>query len=128
ARKLAREEKYHQLHARTFVQQLATSNADARGRLQAALDEAYPLAFGLFEPTVHTETLAAEGVQPREDALMKAWRVEVGEFLTACGLRVPEVHDFVDHFGGRSGHHTPHLAPLLAEMTEVFAIDPAAKW
>ena len=128
ARKLAREEKYHQLHAQTFLQQLGLSGPDANGRLQAALNQAYPIAFSLFEPTVHTETLAKEGVQPREDELMKGWRTEVEAFLRQCQLQVPAVNDFVQHFGGRSGHHTEHLAPMLAEMTEVFAIDPEAKW
>lgn len=128
AKKISREEKYHQLHGRTFVQQLAQANDDSRARMQAALDEAYPMAFGLFEPTKHSATLAAEGVQPLEDELMKEWRSTVEPFLTGCGLALPDVSNFVDHFGGRSGHHTEHLPPLLAEMTEVYAIDPTAKW
>ena len=128
AKKLSREEKYHQLHARTFVQQLATANQDANSRLQEALNELYPIAFGLFEPTIHTQTLANEGVQPHEDRLLKEWRVTVQEFLQACTLSIPSGEDFLDHFGGRSGRHTPYLAPLLKEMSEVFVIDPAAKW
>ncbi|GAB4410910.1 MAG: phenylacetate-CoA oxygenase subunit PaaC [Bacteroidia bacterium] len=128
ARKLAREEKYHQLHARTFMQQLGRAGGEARARLQTALDEAYPLALGLFEPTVHTDTLARTGVQPHEDKLMKTWRVATGEFLQGCGLHAPTPGDPVEYFGGRSGYHTPHLEALLAEMTEVFAIDPQARW
>ncbi|MDX2284421.1 MAG: 1,2-phenylacetyl-CoA epoxidase subunit PaaC [Bacteroidia bacterium] len=128
ARKLAREEKYHQMHARTFLQQLGRAGGEAQARLQAALDEAYPVAFSLFEPTLHSATLAQEGVQPLEDQLMKEWRQEVDPFLRSCGLLLPDPGDITEHFGGRGGRHTPHLAPLLAEMTEVFAIDPAAKW
>ncbi|MEM7657111.1 MAG: 1,2-phenylacetyl-CoA epoxidase subunit PaaC [Bacteroidota bacterium] len=128
AKKLSREEKYHQLHARTFVRQLATANEEARGKLQEALTELWPIAFGIFEPTVHTQTLANEGIQPHEDRLMKEWRVECSGFLGECGLQIPASENFVDHFGGRSGHHTLYLAPLLKEMTEVFAIDPLAKW
>lgn len=129
ATKIAREEKYHQLHARSFVQQLSRGGEEARLRMQAALDEVYPMAFGLFEPTVFSVQLAAAGVQPLEDDLMKEWRTQVEPFLSStCGLRLPDVKDFIEHFGGRSGHHTEHLLPLLREMTEVYEIDPAAKW
>ncbi len=128
ATKLAREEKYHEMHAKTFLRQLSQANEDARARMQAALDEAYPMAFGIFEPTIFTETLSNQGIQPLEDALMKEWRTLVEPLLIEAGLTLPSTADFLDYFGGRSGRHTPHLAPLVAEMTEVFAIDPAAKW
>lgn len=127
--KIAREEKYHQLHGKTFVQQLSRGNDESKGRMQQALNYAYPIAFGLFEPTVHSAALAAEGVIPLEDELMKEWRSTVEPFLIQqCGLSIPSVENFIDHFGGRSGHHTEHLAGLLSEMTEVYAIDPTAKW
>jgi ring-1,2-phenylacetyl-CoA epoxidase subunit PaaC len=116
------------MHARAFLQQLGRANADANQRIQAALDEAYPLAFSIFEPTIHSETLDREGIQPHEDALMKEWREEVEPFLRSCSLLLPDPGDISEHFGGRGGRHTPHLAPLIAEMTEVFAIDPEAKW
>ncbi|MEZ4776163.1 MAG: 1,2-phenylacetyl-CoA epoxidase subunit PaaC [Bacteroidia bacterium] len=128
AQKIAREEKYHQMHARVFLQQLGNSSEEANQKLQAALDEVYPIAFSIFEPTVHSETLANEGILPLEDSLMKEWRMEVETFLRDCRLHVPLADDMLEHFGGRSGHHTPWLSPLLAEMTEVFAIDPQAKW
>ena len=30
--------------------------------------------------------------------------------------------------GGRQAIHTPHLKPLLDEMTEVYNIEPTAEW
>ncbi|MFT6217038.1 MAG: ring-1,2-phenylacetyl-CoA epoxidase subunit PaaC, partial [Roseivirga sp.] len=30
--------------------------------------------------------------------------------------------------GGRYGHHTDHLQPMLNEMSEVFNEDPTADW
>lgn len=41
---------------------------------------------------------------------------------------VPQVDGVEPAFGGRKGVHTPHLQPLLDEMTEVFSIDPGADW
>ncbi|MEZ4824880.1 MAG: 1,2-phenylacetyl-CoA epoxidase subunit PaaC [Bacteroidia bacterium] len=128
AYKIAREEKYHQMHARVFLEQLGKASQESNQKLQTALNEVYPIAFGIFEPTVFSEVLAAERVQPLEDTLMKEWRMEVESFLRNCGLIVPPAGEVVEHFGGRTGHHTQWLSPLLAEMTEVFAIDPHAKW
>ncbi len=129
ALKISREEKYHQMHGKTFLRQLSRGNEDAKGRIQSALEEVYPMAFSLFEPTLHSVTLAGDGILPLEDQLMKEWRAEVEPFLLQdCGLHLPSVENFIDHFGGRSGHHTEYLAPLLAEMTEVYAVDPSAKW
>jgi len=128
AQKIAREEKYHQMHAQTFVMQLGKANEESNGRLQAALDQLYPIAFGIFEPTVHSPVLAKEQVQPLEDSLMKAWRAETEQFLRQCDLKVPSAANFIDHFGGRSGKHTPHLPGLIAEMTEVISLDPQASW
>ena len=96
--------------------------------MQSALNDAYLMAFSIFEPTEFTEVLAKEGIQPLEDTLMKEWRVEVEAFLRSSNLQVPQVSDITEYFGGRSGHHTEYLQPLLSEMTEVFAIDPSATW
>ena len=128
AKKLSREERYHQLHARTFMEQLGRSTEEANRRLQEALNQAYPVAFSMFEPTAHTEALAMDGVQITEDQLLKQWCGIVEPFLQDCNLHIPAAVKFADHFGGRSGHHTEHLQPLLTEMSEVFAIDPEATW
>lgn len=128
ARKLAREEKYHSLHAQTWIKQLGNATAESNARLQAALDQAYPLALGIFEPTEFSDQLAADGVMSPEAELEAEWKSQVSDLFVSSGLRIPEVADPKIGYGGRKGNHTEHLAPLLEEMTQVFAIDPVAKW
>ena len=128
AKKLSREEKYHQLHAMTWVRQLGNATEESNRRLQEALNVAYPMAFGLFEPSDMDEVIAAEGLQAREAELEAQWVEEMEKLITESGLKVPEVKDKTVHYGGRRGKHTPHLQPLLNEMTEVFAIDTEANW
>ncbi len=128
AKKLSREEKYHQLHALTWIGQLGRATDESNRRLQEALDLAYPMAFGLFEPTEMDEVIAKEGLMARESELEAAWVTEMEKQITAAGLKVPEVADKTAHYGGRKGQHSEHLPPLLLEMTEVFAIDPEAAW
>jgi ring-1,2-phenylacetyl-CoA epoxidase subunit PaaC len=128
AKKLLREERYHHMHATTWLKQLGRSTTDANQRLQAAIDVAYPYALGLFEPTALDAAIAADGLQASEAELEARWIEAVGLLLADCGLKVPAVADKTVHYGGRQGKHTEHLDKLLAEMDEVFAIDETAVW
>lgn len=128
AKKLSREEKYHQLHAETWIRQLGPGTPESNARLQQALNEAYPLAFSLFEPGPFNEVLAKEGIQATEEELQELWVEKVESVIVPAGLKVPEVEDITAHYGGRSGKHTEHLSSMLKEMTEVFVIDPQAAW
>jgi ring-1,2-phenylacetyl-CoA epoxidase subunit PaaC len=128
AKKLGREEKYHQMHAITWVQQLSQATPESKSRMQEALNQTWFLAYSLFEPTEFESALANEGIQPTEMELEKIWEKACTDILIQNGLTIPENGNRTAHYGGRSGKHTEYLQPLLTEMTEVFAIDPTAKW
>ena len=128
AQKLYREEKYHQLHAETWMRQLGSATEEANTRLQAAIDLALPMAYSLFEPTEYTDALVSEGILDSEADLEKDWLERITKIFQESGLKLPEVADKTQFYGGRSGKHSDHLLSLLKEMTEVFVIDPAAKW
>jgi ring-1,2-phenylacetyl-CoA epoxidase subunit PaaC len=128
AKKLLREERYHELHAQTWIRQLGNATDEAQQRLQTALDQAFPLALGIWEPTAYDEAIAAEGIQPREAELEALWLAKLTELVHISNLALPQVPDKTVHYGGRQGQHTPHLAAMLQEMDEVFAIDTAAVW
>lgn len=126
ARKLRGEEKYHLMHGRTWVLRLGQANADARARLQAALDRAYPYALGLFEPTSADVTLAQSGICPQEEDLLREWESGAVPVLVDAGLTVPE--DVQPAYGGRVGRQPEALKELLDRMQLVYNIDPTAKW
>lgn len=128
ARKIAREEKYHSMHAVTWFRQLGRATSESQHRMQEALEFAMPQAFGIWEPTAFTDILAQEGVQPTEHELQTQWLEIVDSVVKEAGLRLPMVMDQQAFYGGRIGKHSAHLDSLLAEMTEVFVLDPTAKW
>lgn len=128
AKKLLREEKYHLLHAHTWLKQLGPATAESNQRLQTAMDELYPIAFSLFEPTSYEQALKEEGICPSEAELEARWVDAITNLSLQSGLKLPEVTDRTAHYGGRQGKHTAHLDKLLAEMTEVFVIDTTAVW
>lgn len=128
AKKFKGEIKYHVFHANTFISQLSKGTEESRKRMQVALDYAFPLALSIFEPSPYKETLIKENIFAGEEALKEKWLNVVSGILENADLQIPQVKDQEACFGGRKGLHTLYLAPMLKEMTEVFATDASAYW
>lgn len=123
--KLKGELKYHTLHADAWVMQLCRAGEEGYTRMQEALHTCFPLACGIFEPA-DEQALIKEGIYPGEQALYERWMESIYTVLTKASLNIPE--GVTPQYGGRQGHHTPYLQPLLQEMGEVFRQDATARW
>lgn len=128
AKKFKGEVKYHVFHANTWIKQLGTGSEESHLKLQASLDQAFPLALGVFEPSEHEDTLKTEEIFQGEAVLKEKWLEMIRPIVDEAGLKLPDVTQIEPAFGGRKGFHTEHLAPLLKEMTEVIQIDSGAEW
>lgn len=128
AKKFYGEVKYHCMHASTWVRQLGNGNAESHQRMQNALNECWDYALGIFEEGPAEELLASEGIFIGESALKAKWMEGIRGILKESNLSLPTESNWSPKFGGRKGEHTPHLQPLLDEMTEVYSIDPNADW
>ncbi len=128
AKKVQGELRYHTLHAGTWVKQLGSATEESIGRLQKSLDEAAPYALGMFEVSPYEDALISDKVFDGEQVLMNAWKNEVEKIISATQLHLPDWKLIAPVAGGRVGKHSPHLQPLLEEMSEVFRSDPAAEW
>lgn len=126
ARKLQCEEKYHLMHGRTWMLRLGTATNESKQRMQAALDEAYPHALGIFEPTDADESLRQFGFCSRESKSRTLWESAVAPAVREAGLNLPENVEPV--FGGRRGEHPRELQELLDSMQLVYNAEPDAKW
>lgn len=123
---LRREERYHGLFAATWLERLARSSAEAGARVQAAVDAAWPPALGLFETTEADQILLDAGLlQESAERQREEWEAAVRPLLRQCDLKIPAAKAAN---GGRRGAHTPDLAQMHAELTEVWRSDPEARW
>ncbi len=125
-RKLRGEQKYHLMHARMWVSRLGNATRESHALMQAALNELFAHALGMFEPTGGSPIVAASGIGPDETTLCDAWRRQVTEFLTNSGLSLPE--DVKPVHGGRRGEHPSEMVELLDALQQVYKLDPAAQW
>jgi ring-1,2-phenylacetyl-CoA epoxidase subunit PaaC len=127
--KIRGEIKYHLFHSNTWIVQLgAKGNKESHDRMQSTLEEVYPLAFSIFEPSENEQELIDSGIFGGEHLLRERWIETVGKVLAEATLVPPSLDSIEPGYGGRKGHHTRYLQPMLDEMGEVFRIDPSAEW
>lgn len=120
--KISREEVYHLMHSKGWVLRLGDATEESHRRMQAALDQLWPHALGLFEPIEHDEDLSA-----RLNSVKSAWLDVVTPALIRATLVIPQ--NATPVFGGRRGQHTSHLTDLLSEMQKVARTEaPDAVW
>ncbi len=128
SKKIKGETKYHSMHAKIWIKQLGSATEESISRLQGSLDMAMPYALGLFEPSNFEQELIDEGIFAGEEALKAQWEASITEVISETSLIMPDLKALNPVVGGRYGTHTPHLQPLLDEMSEVFKVDPTADW
>ena len=128
SRKFKGEIKYHTMHAVTWINQLGKGAGDSPERIQKALDVCFPLALGIFEPSDYEDILIENKIFFGEKELQEKWYNTVVPVLKNANLKIPEIKDPKESYGGRKGNHTEYLKPLIDEMTEVYRIDKDAEW
>ncbi len=136
AASIIREEKYHLLHARTWLERLALGGAEARDRQRAAFEALWPDALGLFEPLAGEADLVEAGILPDAFAsLQDRWLSSVAQLLRRLELPFPFVERgggwamlVAPEYGGRRGEHSEHFRQLHENITSVYRLDPRATW
>lgn len=128
AKKIHGEIKYHIFHADSWISSLGKATEESRGRLQSALNYSFPFALGIFESGDFEKELISEKVFIGEKQLQSIWLEKITPIVEASGLKIPDVKNQAEHYGGRKGYHTEYLKPLLTEMTEVVRTDESATW
>lgn len=124
AAKFRGEEMYHLRHTHAWVERLGLGTAESNGRLQAALNELWPLSAQLFNKMPHDDLLISEGIFPDVGMLKEKWLTIVEPHLALSELQITSNQLPVV---GRDDH-SAHLADLLAEMQQVARWDPEAEW
>jgi ring-1,2-phenylacetyl-CoA epoxidase subunit PaaC len=128
AKKYRGEIKYHIMHSDTWTNQLAKGSEESRLRLQAAVNDCFNLALGIFEDGDGADILKEMKIFEGESTLKEKWLDKISGVLSAAGLSMPDKASWNPVCGGRKGYHSEHLQPLLDEMGAVFRLDPKAEW
>lgn len=141
ATKMAREESLAIGHADQWIVRLCRASDDSRARIMAGFDRMTPLAPTLFEQTEGTEKLEQAGVYPAFDvsvgrvppaapvgSMFEQWEEMIANVIEDAGVHIDLPHPDPSQVGGRRGKHGPQFVEMLDEMTEVYRVEPGAKW
>lgn len=156
--KIRREERYHLLHADSWLKRVAQGPVEGRKRLADGVAKAFRDAAGLFEPFEKEDEALSDGSLPvSSEELGKTFLARASEQLDRLGLPTAAASDsgegaeFVasssgdliadestsssgepavtsDGFGGRRGKRTAEFDRLWEEMTATYRTDPGARW
>ena len=154
--KMRREERYHLIHADSWMKRVAHGPVEGRTRLEAGLSSAFSEALGLFEPIELEDEALGEGWLPTPSAELRSRFIErASTALDAFGLPIEvrrgldESAEFVASssgdliaapgegssdgspptgLGGRRGEHTDDLQQLWGDMTKTYRAHPGASW
>ncbi len=154
--KIRREERYHLIHADSWMRRVATGPVEGRTKLMDAIGVAFAEAVALFEPIDHEDAAVKEGWLPTpSDEMRRRFLDRTGATLDEFGLPT-EIHahaaeraEFVasssgdlidvpgervtqaalpDGIGGRRGRHTSDFESLWNDMTTQYRAHPGASW
>ena len=124
--KLVREERYHLMHVRLWLERLATATGEPRDRLTAALDTLGPDAGTVFTPLPGEAALLEVRILDRPMVeLEQEWRASIAPTFERLGLTTPP--PTVDPARGRTDHGAA-FDWLHGEFTAVRRSDPGATW
>lgn len=156
ATKMRREERYHLLHADTWLKRVAQGPVEGRKRLADGVVDAFGSSLALFEPFELEDEAVKEGWLPVPSTELRERFVRFAtEELDALGLptgvarHAEEGAEFVasssgdliagegaettshegdDGTGGRRGRRTHDFDALWEDMTAMYRTNPGATW
>ena len=156
ATKLRREERYHLLHADSWMRRVSLGPIEGRARLIQGVTDAFADAAGLFEPIELEDEAVKEGWLPApSDELRDRFYKQATTVLDELGLptAVSSSEDAHAEFvasssgdliagdsggdahieerpglGGRRGRHSQEWQELWDEMTLTYRSNPGASW
>lgn len=126
AAKAVKEVRYHLEHASAWVVRLGDGTDESAKRMQAGLDEVWPLTGDLFAVDELTDRLIAAGIAPDMAGVKAAWDATVADVVAQATLTMPT--GTLREGKGRQGVHSEHLGYALAEMQYVHRLHPGASW
>lgn len=127
ARKMMPEQRYHLLHWQIWFSQLSNSTGEARKRIIDAVEKTWQDFGGLFDLGTSGNEIVKCRLIESEEILLQRWTGKAKETIEKNLIIWPGAPKKGD-LNGREGQHTDDLACAVAELSEVYRIEPAAGW
>lgn len=128
AAKIRREEHYHLLHMQLWFTRLGQAGGVATQRLEQGIARIWPDLGGLFRQGVYEQELFKyQIITATTGEIRHRWLKQMEAAFLKADLGWPGEPPEPEQ-DGRRGEHSGHLTHLLSTMSEVYRLDPAARW
>lgn len=124
--KSLKEVRYHYTHADTWMGIFANSTAEARMRLEQALQDLWEYTGGLFDVTPDEDVAVGAGVIPASAQMHQEFLAKVKEDFNRYQLEIP-VDSWMQK-GSRQGIHTEWFGYILCELQYMQRAYPNCAW
>ncbi len=126
AAKAVKEVAYHRELASEWAIRLGDGTEESAGRMAQGLDWCWRFVPELFEVDAQLEEMIARQTVPDPRGFEAEYYAAIEGVLAEAGLALPP--DQRPILGGRRGHHSEHLGPLLAVMQHLPRTYPDSAW
>lgn len=126
AARAIKEIRYHRRHDSQWLLRLGDGTAQSHEKIQQSIDTLWRFTGEMFAGDEVDEILRDEFNGPDLDRIRETWEQNLAALLTEATLAVPG-DQWMDN-GGRSGRHTEHFGPLIAEMQYMQRSYPGLDW
>jgi ring-1,2-phenylacetyl-CoA epoxidase subunit PaaC len=132
AERAIKETRYHLRHSRDWLIRLGDGTPESHSKTQAALDYLMPFAPELWAQCAMETEATRSSVCPSVATLHAPWWANVKAAMTEATLTLAPVAQAATGLTlrphGKTGIHSAHLAPLLADMQSLARAHPEATW
>lgn len=126
AEKGLKEVTYHLRWSSEWVIRLGDGTEESHRRMTNALEALWTYTGEFFIPAAYEQFLIDNGTIPSQDELKLTYQENISSILKRANLNPPS-GSFMQK-GGKTGIHTEHLGPLLAELQYMQRTYPGAEW
>lgn len=126
AARASREMRYHLRHDSQWLIRLGDGTAESHAKVQQSVDELWRYSGEMFAGDDVDRIMHDEFNGPDLQQVHSEWQRKLAAILNEATLSVPGEQWM--HDGGRSGRHTEHFGPLIAEMQYLQRSYPGLNW
>lgn len=126
AEKGLKEVTYHLRWSSEWVIRLGDGTEESHRRMRNAMEALWTYTGELFILAPYEQLLIDNGIIPSQDELKQKYQENIISILKKANLNPPSASYMQK--GGKTGIHTEHLGPLLAELQYMQRTYPGAEW
>ena len=126
AARAIKEIRYHKRHDSQWLVRLGDGTEESHRRIQSSIESLWRFTGEMFAGDEIDDLIRDEFDGPDLDAIRERWIAELNALFDEATLTMPEDR-WMDN-GGRSGRHTEHFGPLIAEMQYMQRSYPGLNW